>query len=427
MSYRGAAATSIVATGLLVGLTVIPGAAQTNHHKLTDSHTVQIAQAPAGEMQRQVELPVTVESYERAEIMSYVRGHVGQVHVDIGDEVKKDTVLVTLHVPEIKAEWRRRLKLLAKAKADLASRQSEVERERAKGAQLEAAKKLYQTRLEHMSNLVQSKAVKKVKLDEAQYAYESALAASESNNAEIRAAEAQVISAEAAVHVAEAERDKAQALMSYLEIKAPFDGVISERNVDTGDYVRPPTGGNMPIPLFAIENVQRLRAIVNVPIQHARQVDVGDPIQFRTIRGLPEQMLRHIRAPGGKKELTISRYAKAAHNVSRMMRVEIDLDNPVIPETGKRLLQPGDYGMITAHLSEENRTEKAGTTRVRKQHSRVVSMRPAANHPHSPRRDWQPLSYVDFAVADDRLHREERVVIYRLDLVQDGSQLQNLC
>jgi len=321
--------------------------AQPTVPKVSQTPAIEVAQLEASDTQTTIELPASIESYERAEIMPYLPGYVGEVLTDIGDDTERGQILVRLDVPEMEAERQRRLQLVAKAQADLASQQAQIARTRAHAAELEARKKTRKSVLDRMANLVQAKALKREKLEEAQYEYDSTLAALERNRADVQAEEAQAVSAGAAVGVAQAELAKADAMMGYLEIKAPFQGVVSERNVDPGDYVRPPAGGKGAMPLLIVESVDRLRVVVMIPIEEAAKVRIGDPVTLNSVHGVSPERLSTVRAAEGQGPPAVSRIAKSLNRRSRMMRAEIDLGNPVDKRTGKRILQPGDYGKIS--------------------------------------------------------------------------------
>ena len=302
-----------------------------------------------GDFVDSIELPVTIDGYEQAELMSRIEGYVGEVLVDIGDEVLEGQVLARLDLPEMGAEHRRKTKLVDQAEAQLNSQKFEVVRVQAHRAEQKALERLRESELERIGSLVQGGALKQEQLDESQYAYEAVQASLERIQADVRATEAEVVRAEATVDVAKAELDKTEVLMDYLEIKAPFDGVITARKIDPGAFVRPPSSGNGALPLFSIESIHFLRAVLMLPIEDAKKLDNGDSVMLQSIRGISSGLLENLCGLDGNP-LSVSRNAGTFHRGSRMMRAEVDLDNPIDKETGRRLLRPGDYGKARVEL-----------------------------------------------------------------------------
>src|SRR5207248_2894488 len=104
-------------------------------------------------------------------------------------------------------------------------------------------------------------------------------------------------------------------LLRYTQIPAPFDGVVTQRNVSTGDLVEPP-GGRKGEALFVVDQVDPVRVVVNVPEVEAVWVRDGAAAH---IRG---QGLR-----GHKISGTVTRTARALHPATRTLRTEIQLPN----------------------------------------------------------------------------------------------------
>ena len=347
------ALTVLVILGNYVGCSNAPTntPAETSDLQTEKADIPQLAVVDSGDFIEVEEgLPVQIEGYESSKLMSRIEAYVGEVFVDIGDEVTKGTVLARLDVPEMDAEQRRKEKLVDQAKANLNSQRSEVARAHAQMAEQTALGLKLESQLNRVRRLVQGKVFNLDQLEEAQYAYDAVQAAMERINADIKAAEAHVVSANASVEVADAELEKTRALMGYMEIKAPFDGVITERMVDPGDFVRPPSSGQGEMHLFRIESVQKLRAIVWLDATDASRLDDGDLVEFEIVFGVSANDLKEVYAVGGGPP-QISRHAKVFRPDRKNMRAEIDLDNP-IGASGRRILKPGDYGKISIHLAE---------------------------------------------------------------------------
>ncbi len=142
--------------------------------------------------------------------------------------------------------------------------------------------------------------------------------------AKIAAAEAQIQSGQSAltlsranVMVARAKMEKIQALLAYDQIIAPFDGVITVRGIDPGDFVQSAARAKSLKPLFQIVSQTKIRVFVDVPEQDVRFVHVGTPAEV-TPFGYDDIHLKG----------TITRTADALDVATRTLRCEIDLDNP---------------------------------------------------------------------------------------------------
>ena len=111
---------------------------------------------------------------------------------------------------------------------------------------------------------------------------------------------------------------------AYLELTAPFDGVITERNVHPGSLVGPSTGA-----LLRIEQVSRLRLTVPVPEAYVGTITKGTNVEFR-VSAFPDQTFRGV----------IARPAHSLDMKTRSMFVELDVNNP------KQLLAPGMFAEV---------------------------------------------------------------------------------
>ena len=111
---------------------------------------------------------------------------------------------------------------------------------------------------------------------------------------------------------------------TYLELTAPFDGVITERNVHPGSLVGPSTGA-----LLRIEQVARLRLTVPVPEAYVGGITRGTTVEFR-VSAFPDQTFQGV----------IARPAHSLDMKMRSMLVELDVSNP------KQVLAPGMFAEV---------------------------------------------------------------------------------
>ena len=196
---------------------------------------VEVVRVTSKAVERQVKLPGELEPYLAVPMYAKLPGFVKRVAVDRGSTVKQGQVLVTLEAPEIQAqiaEAQSKAQALglqrAEAEAKLASAQSTYDR-------LKAASATPGVVAENDVIVAQK-------------------------NAE--AAQALVRSYEDSIKAAQAQVESVNDLEQYLTLKAPFDGIITERNVHPGALVG--TGTSSP-PLLRLHQVSRLRLVVAVP------------------------------------------------------------------------------------------------------------------------------------------------------------------
>jgi RND family efflux transporter MFP subunit len=141
--------------------------------------------------------------------------------------------------------------------------------------------------------------------------------------------------AEGTLKANEARVKALRALEDYLVVRAPFDGVVTERTVHPGALVGPPTSPNTP-PMLRVEQVVRLRLTVAVPESDVGAIAEGAKAKF-TVRTWPGQSF----------EGAISRISRSVDPRTRTMAVELDVDN----RAGK--LAPGMYAEVLWPIKRE--------------------------------------------------------------------------
>ena len=296
---------------------------------------------------RELVLTASLIPYEEADLYAKTSGYVAEVAVQIGDRVRAGDVLAQISVPEMADE-------LAQATAQLAAKRAGAEALRLKaelaalaveaaaaGAdRADVSAQLYATTLTRKETLHQEKAIPDQEIDEARHRAALAQADARIARIEVDRAKAQQAALEADVRVAESEVAVADAalarlktLMSYATIRAPFDGLITARNVDPGAFVRSAAAGPA-APLLHIARTDRLRAVLEVPESDAAFAGAGATVAL----DLPA-LRRSLSAP-------LSRAAGALEPRTRTMRVEADLDN----EHGE--LPAGTYARATLSAGE---------------------------------------------------------------------------
>lgn len=306
---------------------------------------IEVTQVKPSSLNRKTVLSASIEGEHQTELFPRIEGIVSEVYVKIGDRVKKDTLLVLLRAQNVADRVQHREELVKESQAEMKRREAGIKLAEAEIKSREAALKIRTIKKNRMDSLVKRGSLSKQRLDEAVFEVSSAEADLQHAHAEVEAAQADLEVAKAKIEVALADLDAAQTNANYREIRAPFDGLITARHVDPGDFVQPndpkSTEG-----LVDIVRYDQVRAVVYIPLEDAAYVGSGDPVilrhQSHTGNGLIDSI--------GGNPLTISRAARAFNIGSRMMRAEIDIDNEQLEKESGKFLIPGDYGKVWVTL-----------------------------------------------------------------------------
>jgi RND family efflux transporter MFP subunit len=249
----------------------------------------------AGSDGRPLTLPGTLQGVIEAAVYARSNGYVVRWLKDIGSTVKKGELLAEITAPEIDQELSQAISSRAQAAAGASLAKSTADRWQA---------------------LRERDAVTQQDLDERQSAYNQAAAS---------------------LAAADANARRLQKLQGFNQVVAPFDGVVTRRNLDVGDLVNAGNGGTGQA-LFAVAQVDPLRLYVFVPQAFAPQVKIGDEVTV-TLAERADQQYR------GRVERT----ARAIDTATRTMQVEIRVPNP----TGA--LIAGSYVQVTLPIDANAR------------------------------------------------------------------------
>lgn len=293
-----------------------------------------------------VRQPGSIEAYEEAPIIPKIAGYIERWDVDIGDRVKKGQELAKLWVPDLVAQLQRRKaeveqtrRMLEVAGAHVGSAAAAVEEARAVVSQARASLAYRSVQFGRVNQLLNRSAISAEAGDESTCQLRAA-------EAFVKEAEAKVARTEADCRESEAVRDKArvdiavaeaalaetQAMVGYATLTAPFDGVVTMRRTNTGDFVQPPTGGTRD-PLYVIQRRDVVRIFVDVPEADATWVKEGTPARI-------EIPTRRDRAYAG----AVQRISYALKRQTRTLLAEIDFPNP------DDALRPGMYVAATLQV-----------------------------------------------------------------------------
>ena len=260
----------------------------------------ELTEVVAKPLEKTTVIPGELAPFQRVDIHAKVTGFVEAIHVDRGSYVQKGQALAELSAPELAAQ---RAEAQAKIPAVVAQR---VEAE----AKLAAADATYQRLLE-ASTTPGVVAGNDVVLAEK---------AVEAERARIDSLDKSIEAYEAAVRAIEA-------IEQYLNVTAPFAGVITERFAHEGALVGPQ--GSEGMPLFTLEQIGRLRLVAAVPEAYKQSIARGARVRF-TVPAFPSETFTGV----------VARPAFAVDPKTRTMPVELDVAN-----TGSKLT-PGMYAEV---------------------------------------------------------------------------------
>ena len=271
------------------------GAAENRQSGPAAPQTVEVATVVSRKLSLTVRLPGELQPYEVVDIYPKVTGFISTINVDRGSVVKAGQLMVRLVAPEIAAQ---RAEAQSKLQAADAQR---IEAE----AKLASDEGTYQ-RLKTASGTPGVVAGNDLEVAEK---------AAEADRARLQAAREAAEAAKAAFKsITEIEQ--------YLQIRAPFDGTVTQRNVHPGALVGPSAS----VPIVRVERVSRLRLVLPVPENYVAGTIRGAKVDFAVSA-----------FPGEKFTGTIARIADSLDIKTRTMPVELDVMN-----TSNRLA-PGMY------------------------------------------------------------------------------------
>jgi RND family efflux transporter MFP subunit len=281
------------------------------------------------DLRRPVSQPGFVLAFEETPVFAKLEAYVGKWNFDIGAEVKKGDVLADLYVPELKVELAQKEALVSKARATLQSAQAKVKAVQAAVLRARADLKRWGLEQTRQGRMVKKGTLDQQSLDVVTAQLESARAALAEAQAEVVKAEADEEVANKEVEVAQANRDYVSTLLDYAQVRAPFPGRVTRRNIDTGHFVRPAKGPDEK-PLFVVARTDRMRVAVAVSEVDAVWVPKGAPATVRI------QALQGREFPG-----KVARTSWSLDRTARTLRAEIDLENP------GGMLRPNMYAYVT--------------------------------------------------------------------------------
>ena len=291
----------ILAAAFVIGLGMLWAA----HHArsqapvnadLTGAPTATVAKVTREDLYKEVTIAAEFRPYVEVALHAKVSGYVRKMNVDFGDQVKAGQLMATLEVPELQAELDNAQATGQKAQADYTNAH------------------LIYTRLQSVNkdhpNLVAQQ--------------------------DLDTAEANELTTAAAIAAAKANIEKYQTMVSYTQITAPFDGVVTHRYADPGTLIQAGTSSDtQALPLVRVSDNYRLRLDFPVTVDYVKDVQLGDSVEVR------------VDSLNGKTFTgTISRFTHEVDDNTRTMITEIEVPNPNLE------LMPGMYATVVLKVEK---------------------------------------------------------------------------
>lgn len=271
---------------------------------------VQVMEVGRASGNSQLELSGNIQAITEAPILARADGYIRTRLVDIGDRVRAGQPVAEIEAPEIDQQIRQ-------ARAALQQAQAGLDQAIANHEQGRTNMELARVTAQRWGSLFAQGVVSRQENDQYQAQFQS-------QSASVQALEKAIAAQRSNIAAAEANLARLNEVQSYRTVKAPFDGVVTQRNVDVGALV---VAGNTL--LYRVAQTDTLRTYVNVPQVSANAIKPGQPARL-SVANLPG---RHFTG-------TVARTANALDPGSRTMLVEVQVPNP------GGVLMPGMYAQI---------------------------------------------------------------------------------
>jgi RND family efflux transporter MFP subunit len=268
--------------------------------------------APA---QTDVSLPGNIQPLYSASIFARTNGYIAKRFVDIGSHVKAGQLLAIIATPEIDQQ-------LNQARADVVEAAAVIEQSKAAYQQAQANLDIARITRDRYTPLIKKHAVTQQSLDEVDQTFNA-------RTADLAAAQANIDVSEASLKSKQAIVGRLAQMQGFERVVAPFEGVITARNIEQGDLVNDGSNDGAKS-LFSIAQSNILRVQVEVPQSDALSIKAGQQAAV-TVQEVP-----------GRRFIgTVTRSAESVDLGARTMLTEVQVDNR------DGTLIPGMYGQIT--------------------------------------------------------------------------------
>ena len=252
--------------------------------------SVSVIKPKTSSSSQELTLPANLQAFSDTPIYARTTGYLRRWHADIGKRVKTGELLAEIDAPELDDQ-------LQQAKADYATAQANYQFAQSTAVRWEALLKTDSVSRQEADEKRNDMAARKAVMDAARYNVQ-----------------------------------RLEKLQSFKRIYAPFDGVITARNVDVGMLIE--AGSGSAKEMFHIASTKRMRAFVNVPQSYARDVGPGLTAELTLAE-----------FPGRRFKGTFARSSQSIDVATRTLLSEVDVDNA----SGE--LMPGSYAQVHLKLS----------------------------------------------------------------------------
>jgi membrane fusion protein (multidrug efflux system) len=243
-----------------------------------------------GDLDVRLSYTADIQPNQQVNLFSRVDGYIAKIHVDKGDLVKANHLLVEIdHTDYVHA--------VNRAKANLAAARAEVMRQ-------EATIRNATLTLGRMQALIKDQFVSQQDLDNAQVNFDIAVAQLESQRAQVNQMEVAL--------------QQAETNLAYSYIRAPFAGYIAERNLDSGAYVTSATASTSTFSrgILTLHEIEMVRTLIEVVEKDIPLVKIGQQAEVRA-EAYPQRVFIG----------QVTRVVQALNRATRTMTVEVDLPN----------------------------------------------------------------------------------------------------
>jgi len=271
-----------------------------------------------GTDRNEIKLPGTMQALTEAPILARTDGYLKRRLVDIGDRVRAGQVVAEIDAPELDQQ-------IHQAEASVGQAEAATDQAQANLEQGKANRELARITAER-TKMLTARGISPLQEGDQSQAQLSA------QDANVRALEKAILAQRSNLVAGKANLARLQELQGYRLVKAPFDGVITLRNVDVGALVS--TGSTL---LYRLAQIGTLRTYINVPQSQVNSVRAGQAAAL-TVSHFPGRSFRGI----------VARTANALDPATRTMLVEVDVPN------ADGALFPGTYAEVDLSGAQVN-------------------------------------------------------------------------
>ncbi len=268
---------------------------------------VQVEKARLSAQPRTLNLTGTVEARTSASLSSRVMAQVSQVSINVGDRVGKGQVLLRLDSRELSAGLQSAA--AAREQSEYGIREARQTLEAARAA-LEAAQanaQLAESTFQRFQVLHQRGSVSDQEFDEVRSRRDASQAERRRAAAMLESIRARQQQAEEAERRARAQYQQAETTLGYTEIRAPFAGIVTAKQVELGDLASPG------LPLLKLESLEGFRLVADLPESLVGKVSLGQTLEVRV-----DALERELQGQ-------VVEIQPAADPASRSFRIKIEL------------------------------------------------------------------------------------------------------